>query len=88
MRWWRLTLELTPVLRLFHEREVDIPTLYLMGGEDHMFLPAARQVAERHRMAVLRVIERCGHVCNIEQPDLFNRISIDFMLDPHGAVTG
>jgi pimeloyl-ACP methyl ester carboxylesterase len=88
VRWWRLTLELTPVLRLFHEREVDIPTLYLMGGEDHMFLPAARQVAERHRMAVLRVIERCGHVCNIEQPDLFNRISIDFMLDPHGAVTG
>jgi pimeloyl-ACP methyl ester carboxylesterase len=86
LRWWRLTLELTPVLRLFREREVDIPTLYVMGGEDHMFLPAARQLAAQHRMAVLRVIERCGHVCNLEQPDLFNRISIEFMLDPQAAV--
>jgi pimeloyl-ACP methyl ester carboxylesterase len=86
LRWWRLTVELTPVLRLFEEREVDIPTLYLMGGEDHMFLPPARNIARRHRSAVLRVIERCGHVCNIEQPELFNRISIDFMKDPAGAL--
>jgi pimeloyl-ACP methyl ester carboxylesterase len=88
LRWWRLTMELTPVLRLFEEREVDIPTLYLMGGEDHMFLPAARSIAQRHRSAVLRVIEQCGHVCNIEQYDLFNRISIAFMKDPAAAVAG
>jgi pimeloyl-ACP methyl ester carboxylesterase len=87
LRWYRLTMELTPVLRLFEEREVDIPTLYLMGGEDHMFLPAARNIAARHRCAVLRVIERCGHVCNIEQYDVFNRISIDFMKDPAAAVS-
>jgi hypothetical protein len=31
------------------------------------------------------VIERCGHVCNIEKPQLFNQISIDFMKDPAGA---
>jgi pimeloyl-ACP methyl ester carboxylesterase len=86
LRWWRLTMELTPVLRLFEEHEVDIPTLYLMGGEDHMFLPAARRIAQRHRSAVLRVIERCGHVCNIEQPERFNRISIDFMKNPQAAL--
>jgi pimeloyl-ACP methyl ester carboxylesterase len=85
LRWWRLTLELTPLLRLFEEREVDIPTLYLMGGEDYMFLPSVRRIAERHRMAMLRVIDQCGHVCNIEQPDRFNRISIDFMKDPQRA---
>ena len=47
-----------------------------------MFLPAARRLAERQRHAALRVIERCGHVCNIEKPHVFNRISIDFMKDP------
>jgi pimeloyl-ACP methyl ester carboxylesterase len=86
LRWFRLTMELTPILRLFEERDLGIPTLYLMGEEDHMFLPAARQLAARHSSAVLRTIERCGHVCNIERPGRFNRISIAFIQDPLAAV--
>jgi pimeloyl-ACP methyl ester carboxylesterase len=84
LRWWRLTLELTPLLRLFEERDVPIPTLYLMGGEDYMFLPPVRQLARRHSSAVLRVIENCGHVCNIERPGEFNAISIAFMKSFNG----
>jgi pimeloyl-ACP methyl ester carboxylesterase len=87
LRWFRLTMELRPILRLFEQRDTGIPTLYLMGSEDHMFLPAARQLAERQRRAVLRVVERCGHVCNIEKPQLFNQISIDFMKDPVAATS-
>jgi pimeloyl-ACP methyl ester carboxylesterase len=82
LRWFRLTMELSPILLLFEQRDTGIPTLYLMGAEDHMFLPSARRLAERHRGAVLRVIERCGHVCNIEKPQPFNQISIDFMKNP------
>jgi pimeloyl-ACP methyl ester carboxylesterase len=85
LRWFRLTMELTSLLHVFEERDPGIPTLYLMGEEDHMFLPAARRMAERHRLAVLRVIERCGHVCNIEHPVQFNRFSIDFMMEAGGA---
>ncbi|MBW3552763.1 MAG: alpha/beta hydrolase [Gemmatimonadetes bacterium] len=86
LRWFRLTMELRPILRLFEERDVGIPTLYLMGDEDHMFLPAARNLARRHRRSVLRVIDRCGHVCNIQSPDLFNALSLEFLKDPAGAV--
>jgi pimeloyl-ACP methyl ester carboxylesterase len=81
LRWFRLTMELTATVRIFEERDTGIPTLYLMGDEDHMFLPQARRMAARHRRAVLRVIERCGHVCNIEKPAAFNRFSIEFMLE-------
>lgn len=88
LRWFRLTMELSPVLRLFEERDTGIPTLYLMGEEDHMFLPAARRLAERHRNAVLHVIEKCGHVCNIEKSAPFNRVSIAFMRDPLRALAG
>jgi pimeloyl-ACP methyl ester carboxylesterase len=80
LRWFRLTMELTALLRVFEERDTGIPTLYLMGDEDHMFLPSARRMAQRHRRAVLRVIEQCGHVCNIERPAQFNDHSIQFML--------
>jgi pimeloyl-ACP methyl ester carboxylesterase len=86
LRWFRLTMELKPILRLFEERDVGIPTLYLMGDEDHMFLPAARNLARKHTRSALRVIERCGHVCNIQAPDRFNRFSLEFLRDPAGAV--
>jgi pimeloyl-ACP methyl ester carboxylesterase len=79
LRWFRLTMELTALLRVFEERDTGIPTLYLMGDEDHMFLPSARRMAQRHHRAVLRVIEQCGHVCNIERPAQFNDHSIQFM---------
>lgn len=81
LRWFRLSMQLTPLLRLFEERGTHIPTLYLMGDQDHMFLPAARRAAERDPAAVLHVIEHCGHVCNIERPTAFNRVSLAFMRD-------
>jgi pimeloyl-ACP methyl ester carboxylesterase len=85
LRWWRLTLELTPLLRLFEEKDVPIPTLYLMGSEDYMFLPPVRRLAEKQRSAVLRVIADSGHVCNIERPDEFNALSITFMREAASA---
>ena len=86
LRWFRMTMELKPILRLFEERETAVPTLYLMGEEDHMFLPTARQLAAKHANAVLAVIDGAGHVCNVDQPDAFNRVSIDFLRSPAAAV--
>jgi pimeloyl-ACP methyl ester carboxylesterase len=80
LRWWRLTNEVNPLLRFFEENELQIPTLYLMGEEDHMFLPPVRHLVRRHRRSsTLRVLEDSGHVVNIDRPDLFNRLSIDFI---------
>jgi pimeloyl-ACP methyl ester carboxylesterase len=86
LRWFRMTMELKPILRLFAERDTAIPTLYLMGEDDHMFLPAARELAARHDRAALAVVDRAGHVCNVDRPEVFNRLSIDFLRDPAAAV--
>lgn len=79
LRWFRLTYEVNPLLRLFEEKELEIPTLYLMGEEDHMFLPPVRHIVRRHRFSVLRVLEDSGHVVNVDRADLFNLLSIDFI---------
>lgn len=79
LRWWRLTQEVNPLLRFFEERELPVPTLYLMGEEDHMFLPPVRHIVSRHRHSLLRVVPDSGHVCNVDQPELFNRLAIAFM---------
>lgn len=85
LRWFRMNMELKPILRLFEERDVGIPTLYLMGEEDHMFLSAARGLARQQERAVCWAIDRAGHVCNIDRPDDFNQLSLAFLRDPIAA---
>ena len=83
IRWVRLTSEVKPLMRFFREKETDVPTLYLMGDEDYMFLPGVKAVVERHKKAVLRIIKNSGHVCNIDQPSVFNALAIKFIKN-HG----
>ncbi|EAT59376.1 alpha/beta fold hydrolase [Chlorobium ferrooxidans] len=79
MRWFRLTNEITPLLKYFEEKDTGIPTLYLMGDEDHMFLPAVRYIITRHTNSWLEVIGNSGHVCNVDQPAEFNSRAILFL---------
>jgi pimeloyl-ACP methyl ester carboxylesterase len=81
VRWFRLTYEVNPLLRFFEEKEIEVPTLYLMGDEDHMFLPPVRALVARHQFSTLEVIENSGHVCNVEQPLVFNDLAIAFIKD-------
>jgi pimeloyl-ACP methyl ester carboxylesterase len=77
-RWIRLAPELRGQLRRHFESPISGPTLVVMGQEDHVFLTPAREYAQRWPDVELQVIDRCGHVCNIEQPDQFNERVMDW----------
>jgi pimeloyl-ACP methyl ester carboxylesterase len=79
IRWFKLTAELNPLLRFFRSVEVPIPTLYVMGAEDYLFLPAVQKLAANHLSASLHIVNNCGHVVNVEQPHLFNTTAIQFI---------
>ncbi|MBO6535854.1 MAG: alpha/beta hydrolase [Balneolaceae bacterium] len=79
MRWFKLTNSVNPLLKYFKEKEIDTPMLYVMGSEDYMFLPPVQQIVADHKQSFLEVIDNCGHVCNVEKPRIFNKISIDFI---------
>ncbi|TVR80700.1 MAG: alpha/beta hydrolase [Saprospirales bacterium] len=79
MRWIRITTNIHPIMKYFRERELPIPVLYLMGDEDYMFLPSVKTLAQKHTRSILKVISDSGHVCNVDQPELFNRYSIEFI---------
>jgi pimeloyl-ACP methyl ester carboxylesterase len=80
IKWFKLTAEINPLLKWFRQVELNIPTLYIMGKEDYMFLPAVRAVVEKHtKSAKLFIVERCGHVVNVEQPSVFNITAISFI---------
>jgi pimeloyl-ACP methyl ester carboxylesterase len=80
IKWFRLTAQINPVLKWFRQVEVNIPTLYVMGNEDYMFLPSVKAVVASHfKSSKLYVIENCGHVVNVEQAAIFNTAVLSFM---------
>ena len=80
IKWFKLTAEINPVLKWFRQVELNIPTLYVMGEEDYMFLPSVKKVVEKHfKSSQLFIIEQCGHVVNVEQPLIFNNTVISFI---------
>ena len=79
LRWYKLTTELKPLLRLFRQVDVGIPTLYVMGEEDYMFLPSIEKLASPQSSAQLAVVPQCGHVVNVEQPTVFNTTTLRFL---------
>lgn len=75
-----MTADINSILKMFRNLELPIPTLYIMGDEDEMFLPAIRQVVKEHvNYSQLAVIPNCGHVVNVEKPDVFNRMVCKFI---------
>ena len=79
VRWFKLTAEINPLLRFFRAKDIGIPTLYVMGEEDHLFLPSIKRVVKNHVQATLHVIDNCGHVVNVERPDDFNSTTLQFL---------
>jgi pimeloyl-ACP methyl ester carboxylesterase len=79
LRWFKLTSEINPLLRFFRTKDINIPTLYVMGAEDHLFLPSIKNIVSKHITSSLFVIDNCGHVVNVEQPEAFNNQTIGFI---------
>jgi pimeloyl-ACP methyl ester carboxylesterase len=78
-RWFKLITQINPLLSFFRINESDVPTLYVMGNEDHLFLPAIRKLIISHKKSQLHVISDCGHVVNIDKSIEFNEVTINFL---------
>jgi len=78
-RWFTLVSEVNPLLALFRIKDSGIPTLYVMGEEDHMFLPSITKLVRNHLSSTLYIIPECGHVVNVERPQIFNRQVINYL---------
>jgi len=79
IRWYKLGSQISPLLRFFRSVDLKIPTLYVMGGEDYLFLPSVKKMVKKSTTSSLLLIEHCGHVVNVEQPKLFNDMVIGYL---------
>ena len=61
--------------------KLAVPTLVITGDEDRVYPPElAERMARRIPGAQLVVIADCGHLSNLEQPERFNEVLLDFLL--------
>ena len=78
-KWFQLTTELVPLLKFFRQIEIQIPTYYIMGDQDYMFLPSVKNLVKIHRKSKLCIIPNCGHVVNVDKPEIFNSKMLGFL---------
>jgi len=78
-KWLGLIGKLNTTLAQMFNEKIHAPCLVVMGGQDHVFLQPAKDYVARYNEVFLEIIDRCGHVCNIESPKEFNIRCLDFI---------
>ena len=61
-------------------RAMTVPTLVLTGDEDWPCLAPSVMMKREIPSAALAVMPNCGHTINLEDPDMFNRIIGEFLV--------
>jgi pimeloyl-ACP methyl ester carboxylesterase len=79
IRWFKLTRRLTAKLQQLESEDPQLPTLYVMGDQDYILLEPVKVIVNACKHKSLAIIDKCGHVVNIEKADIFNELTIDFI---------
>lgn len=58
---------------------IAVPTLIIVGDQDQPFLVPCEYMAKKIPGARLEVIRGAGHSSNLDQPEAFNRVLLDFL---------
>jgi len=60
-------------------RALDVPTLIMTGDEDEPCIETSVFMKRSIPKSGLAVLPQSGHAINLEEPDLFNRLVLDFL---------
>lgn len=78
IKWVGLYHEFFRLLDRFGAKPFAFPALIVMGAEDPVFRASARRIAENSERAELHLLEKAGHICNIDRPKAFNEQALAF----------
>jgi pimeloyl-ACP methyl ester carboxylesterase len=59
--------------------QITVPTLILTGSGDRVFAELGEKLHERIKASRLEVLDGIGHMVNLEAPERFNRICLEFL---------
>ena len=80
VNWLKLGDGVASYIKELFDEYIAIPTLYIMGEDDKLFLPQVKQTVRNAGENVsLIVVPNAGHVCNVDNKRFFNHHSLEFM---------
>lgn len=87
-KWYKLLMQF-PMYQLELQRPVlfETPKLFISGRQDHLFLNQIVNWTKRDHNAILHIVENAGHLCNIEMPEEFNRVCLQYLNDQDAPVS-
>jgi len=62
-----------------HLAEIDVPTLIIVGERDEPYHAASQYMQSKVPGSRLEVIPDAGHAANMDQPEAFNRVLLEFL---------
>lgn len=78
-RWTQMYTGLNAHLEELFAHVTSTPRHLLMGSQDHLFGKTAAAYCLAHHAASIQVVDGCGHVVSIEQPEQFNNLALEFL---------
>lgn len=80
LSWIKLGDGLNARIRELFNNYISIPTLYMMGEDDRLFLPQVQQTVKNGGDNVsLVIVPDAGHVCNVDNNRFYNRQTLEFL---------
>ncbi|MDT8860243.1 alpha/beta hydrolase [Alkalihalobacillus sp. MEB130] len=79
IKWFDLTSHIDNLYDDYYKETPNTPILYLMGEEDHMFINEVNRCMKQEKMSELVIIEKTGHVCNVDASERFNEMAVRFI---------
>ena len=61
-------------------KNCELPTMYLMGVDDYLFIKEAKRAADSNPRSSFVVVPDAGHACNLDNKKFFNKTSIEYFL--------
>lgn len=78
IKWYKFASKVPAIYPIVDTEKNTIPKLYIMGDQDYMFVGPVQEDTVKDQSASIHIIEKCGHVCNIEKYTEFNQEAIKF----------
>ena len=65
---------------LDYVHNIKIRTLIMVGENDRIFVPLAKELHEKIDRSILKIITNAGHMLNMEKRDIFNTELSNFLI--------
>lgn len=78
IKWYKFASKVPAIYPEVDTESIAIPKLYIMGDQDYMFVGPVQEDTVKDKSASIHIIDKCGHVCNVEKHTEFNQEAIKF----------